>query len=529
MSFSLTGRLFFLLAPTVLAASAAAQDVIGSFPDVQVPVENPLTPEKVRLGQALFFEEQLSSDDTMACATCHQPEAGGGDPRAGRRSPGVDGRMLTPDDEFGSPGMRLQDAQQDFTAHPAFGFGVQATARNSPTVLAAAFFNTQFWDTRALPTFRDLAGNVVILEYGSLETQAVEPVLSAAEMGHVGRTWDEVVAKLERVRPLDLALRVPPALEQFLDGTTSYAPLFRKAFGTGAITRERVAMAIASYERTLIPDQAPFDLGTMTPRQAFGFQVFRVRGTCVICHSPNDKLFTDGARRTISLPEHGRAVKTPTLRNVGLRKRYMSSGQFTSLDEVLAHYEGIGFIGFRNAFERVALIDFLQNALTDPRAAARSGPFERPTLRSEVSGTDARLFGAGTLGSLAHVPAMLADSPPVLGSRSFRIGLGEALGGTSAFLSIGPNATPSGTSFQGIPIYVEAAPSQALAFVTSGAGAGAGSVTYHADLPNDPALAGLEIFAQWFVLDPGAAGGVSSSRGAEFELFSRSFRPKARR
>jgi len=518
-----------LFALMTLGATAAAQDVIGTFPDVQVPAENPLTPAKVRLGQALFFEEQLSSDDTMACATCHLPEAGGGDPRAGRRSPGADGVMLTPDDEFGSPGLRLEDAQQDFTAHPAFGFGVQATARNSPTVLGAAFFNTQFWDTRALPTFRDLAGNVVILQYGSLESQAVVPVLSEVEMGHVGRTWDEVVSKLGRVRPLDLAVRVPPALDEFLGRAADYGPLFQKAFGTSAITRERIAMAIASYERTLVPDQSPFDLGTMTAHQAFGFRVFQQRGTCEICHSSTEKLFTDGARRTISIPDHPRAVKTPTLRNVGLRRRYMSGGVFASLDEVLTHYESIGFLGLRNTLERVALIDFLQNALTDPRAAQRTGPFERPTLRSEVAGTDASLFGAGTLGSGAHVPAMLADSPPGLGSQAFRIGLGDALGGASAFLALGPNRAPSGANFNGIPLYVELAPNQTMPFVLAGSGAGAGSATLHLDLPTDPALVGLEFFAQWFVLDPNAQGGVASSRGAEFELFSRSFRPKARR
>ena len=54
----------------LLAAPAAAQDVVGEFPHVAVPPQNPLTVEKARLGQALFHEEQLSSDDTMACATC---------------------------------------------------------------------------------------------------------------------------------------------------------------------------------------------------------------------------------------------------------------------------------------------------------------------------------------------------------------------------------------------------------------------------------------------------------------------------
>ena len=160
----------------LLAAPAAAQDVIGEFPRVEVPRENPLTVEKVRLGQALFHEEQLSSDDTMACATCHRMEAGGGDPRPPGRHPGPDGRLNTADDEFGSFGVVRRDAQGELVAHPVFGHERQVTAHNPPSVIGSAFFNVQFLDTRALPTFRDESGAVVIPAYGSLENQSVAPL-----------------------------------------------------------------------------------------------------------------------------------------------------------------------------------------------------------------------------------------------------------------------------------------------------------------------------------------------------------------
>ena len=62
----------------LLAASLPAQVPI------YVPAENPLTPEKVVLGKILFWDEQLSSDDSTACGTCHQPAFGGSDPRAAR-------------------------------------------------------------------------------------------------------------------------------------------------------------------------------------------------------------------------------------------------------------------------------------------------------------------------------------------------------------------------------------------------------------------------------------------------------------
>jgi cytochrome c peroxidase len=392
-----------------LATGAAAQDVIGEFPVVQVPAGNPMTAEKIRLGQALFYEEQLSSDDSMACGTCHQPDAGGGDPRAGARAPGLDKKLQTRDDEFGSPGMFLQDPKGNRLAHALFGLERQVTQRNPPTVLGAAFFNTQFWDSRALPTFKNLAGEVVLEEYASLESQAVGPMISSVEMGHDGRTWEELTAKLTAARPLVFASDVPKALSEFVGDESTYGPLFEKAFGSPDVTRERIAMAIASYERTLVPDQTPWDLGTMTPRQQHGFEVFMHDRKCDICHTSDNRMFTDGARRTVSLPFHGRPVKTPTLRNVGLRKRFMSGGQFDDLADVIAHYESVDFIHFDDDEQRVALIDFIANALTDPRAANREAPFDRPTLRSErepvATPTTQPAVGAAT------------DAPPAAASR----------------------------------------------------------------------------------------------------------------
>ena len=367
-----------------LAARAAAQDVVGEFPVVQVPDGNPMTPEKIRLGQALFYEEQVSSDDTMACGTCHRPEAGGSDPRPRGRNPGADGRLKTADDEFGVLGMFLQDTKGNKKPHPVFGLERQVTARNPPTVIGAAFFNVQFWDTRALPLFKDLKGKIVLPEYASLESQAVGPMISSAEMSCEGRTWDELTAKVAAARPLALARNVPKALGEFIGDAATYGPLFEKAFGSSAVTRERIAMAIASYERTLVADHTPWDLGTMTPGQKHGYQLFLEHRACDICHTSDNKLFTDGARRTISLPDHVRPVKTPTLRNVGLRKRFMSGGQFDSLRAVVKHYEELEFIHFEDEQARLDLLDFVGNALTDPRLAKREAPFDRPTLRSEL-------------------------------------------------------------------------------------------------------------------------------------------------
>ena len=120
---------------------------------------------------------------------------------------------------------------------------------------------------------------------------------------------------------------------------------------------------------------------------------------------------------------------------------------------------------------------------------------------------------------------MLADVPPNLGSASFRIGLGDARPGAPAALVVGPRRAAPGTTFHGAPLYVETGTHEVHSFVV----ASDGGVTCHALLAADPAMIGAEFFAQWLVLDPAAAGGIAVSAGAEFELFSRSFRPKVRR
>jgi cytochrome c peroxidase len=502
----------------LLASASAAQRPIRKLPQVPVPVGNPITPEKVLLGQALFFEEQLSSDDTMACATCHLPEAGGGDPRAGARAPGVDGLLGTPDDEFGSPGVLAQDEQGDYRGHPLFGLERQATGRNSPTVIGAAFFDALFWDSRAGPEFRDLAGTIVLAEHAALENQAVEPPLSAVEMSHAGRDWAELTGKLAAVRPLDLASDLPPALAGFIGDSTSYGPLFERAFGTREITRERIAMAIATYERTLIPDHTPFARGTMTPRQREGLRVYLEQGFCTVCHPVTNGLFSDGLERTIFLPDHERTVKTPTLLNIGLRRRFMSSGQHTSLEQVLDHYKAIGML-FATNDERAALLDFLENALTDPRVANAEPPFDRPTLRSELEPHGSRLFGQAA-GDGRFPPHMLADVPAHLGNARFQIGVGGGPGGALAVLVLSGRPSPPGTVLHGVPVYVDLAGASLQPQRLSGSGPGQGLATYRTALPLDAALLGQRFYAQWFVLD--GTGGLAVSEGARYELFSRS-------
>lgn len=86
-----------------------AQGEFQPLGDAPVPAENPITEAKPVLGKILFWDEQLSSDNTVACGTCHQPAAGGSDLRLGM-NPGFDQIFGTDDDVVGSPGIKLLDS-----------------------------------------------------------------------------------------------------------------------------------------------------------------------------------------------------------------------------------------------------------------------------------------------------------------------------------------------------------------------------------------------------------------------------------
>jgi cytochrome c peroxidase len=217
------------------------------------------------------------------------------------------------------------------TCHnPTFGFsnGVQFSPghkgqlgdRNSPTVINRLYSTVQFWDGRA----------------ASLEEQALGPVQNPVEMAN---TLDGMIANLSKV--------------------SGYKPEFKKAFGTEEITPDRVAKAIASFERTLLSANSPFDrfqegeANAISESAKRGFAVFMGKGACNECHpAPN---FTDEQFHNIGVgmdkenPDLGRfkvtheekdkgAFKTPTLRDITETYPYLHDGSAKTLEEVVEIY-----------------------------------------------------------------------------------------------------------------------------------------------------------------------------------------------
>lgn len=510
------------------------------------PPENPVTGAKVYLGKTLFWDEQLSSTRTVACGTCHWPRAGGADPRSSEAPelaihPGPDGAFGNDDDAVGSRGVPMTLPDGSYEPSEYFGLGEQITKRKALSVIDAAYATDLFWDGRARPQFVDpITGSVIIQNGGALETQALMPLTESVEMSHVGATLENVIARIAASKPLALSPTLPPALTAWI-GDSSYPELFEEAFGTPEVTAPRIAMAIASYERTLYSDRTPFDLEAADiqdhpPAEQRGRDVF-VKVTCNLCHQAGlmgDSFFRNLGVRPVEEDE-GRfevtgatrelgAFRTPSLRNVGLRAPYMHNGRFGSLEEVVEFYDrGGDFSGPHQNIqmrrlnlrsdEKADLVTFLKNELTDQRAATESGPlFARPMLYTE-SARVPRVTSAGTAGSGGFIPQVIALEPPLAGNPSFTVALGSALGGAQATLVI--DATDPGTG----PMIPGTAALARETVAVNGSGAGEGWASVSIAIPNDEALVGSTLFGRWFVVDGGAAGGVAVSPLFEITVF----------
>ncbi|HTU01891.1 MAG TPA: cytochrome c peroxidase [Candidatus Sulfotelmatobacter sp.] len=297
------------------------KDVGVKLPPVPVPANNPQTRDKVKLGEALFFDPNLSSCAAVACATCHLPDKG------------------FSDEKEVSPGCKGTEGR-----------------RNSSTIYQTAYLSHLFWDGRVQ----------------SLEEQALNPVVDPTEMAN---TWDNVISYLQT--------GVHPATGKgFPEAKKFYATAFGKVFG-GEISTTTVAKAIAAYERTVSSVDSPFDRWmqgndtALTVAQKKGMLVFFGRGKCSQCH--NAPHFTDSDFHNIGVPSAGfekaeqfpqnpdickgvspgidpgragvpalhascadvGAFRTPTLRNVALSAPYMHNGKFGTLEAAVVHYEDL--------------------------------------------------------------------------------------------------------------------------------------------------------------------------------------------
>jgi len=267
----------------------------------------------------------------------------------------------------------------------------------------------------------------------ALEAQSVGPPANPKEMACSDQTWAKIEQKLATVTPLAKAKPgfTPQDMKDFQAKYQSYPKMFAQVFGSSAkldandpddvINSQRIAFAIATHERRLTSDQTPYDRwvagddSAMTPQQIRGYQSFMGPARCQFCHPP--PLFTDGSFHNIGFHkpswDPGRSAitgqstdlgkfKTPTLRNVGLREPYgllhEGEGPGHDLDSVMELYKqggqrsdpdiapliDPGLVAVPLTGSDIAdIIEFLRNALTDPRVKTEAAPFDRPHLSTE--------------------------------------------------------------------------------------------------------------------------------------------------
>lgn len=262
------------------------------LPAVQWPQDNPYTAAKAELGRLLYFDNRISSDASVSCASCHATE-------------------------------------KAFTDGAAFSTGISGKkgGRSAPTVINRAYSTQQFWDGRA----------------PSLEEQAKGPIANPIEMTS-DKTADEAhEAVAKRLRGLPGYVR---QFEQVFGPNSVTIDNVAKAIATFERT---VYSGNAPYDKYNEGEKS-----ALSAAQIRGMDVFFNKAACDACHIGFN--FTDGSYVNIGIgmdkpmPDLGRydvskkdedkgAFKTPTLRDIEHTGPYMHDGRFKTLDEVVAHYD----------------------------------------------------------------------------------------------------------------------------------------------------------------------------------------------
>ena len=313
--------------PGVAAEPAALPPLPLGLPPVPIPADNPQTPEKVKLGDKLFNDTRFSSNNTVSCATCHDPK-------------------------------------KAFTDRLALSKGVNDLlgTRNAPTVINSAYFTSQFWDGRE----------------PSLEQQSLQPIVNPVEMALPDH---EPVLKIVRTDP-----EYQKMFQQVFNKTGEQVTMTEVKQAIAAFERT-VISGNSPFDRF----QYGGDKNALSPAAQRGLKVYLNQGRCVSCHTieQTHALFTNNRFHNIGVgfkrvqedipglasafleakakgmdvdkavlsnknsSELGRfavddeitsmgGFKTPTLRNVAKTQPYMHDGSLKTLAEVVDWYNNGG-------------------------------------------------------------------------------------------------------------------------------------------------------------------------------------------
>lgn len=283
----------FNYANPAMPAYLNAPNILGQ---INTPANNPVTDNGATLGRVLFYDKNLSLNNTISCASCHKPASGFSDPVA--KSAGFNGGL---------------------------------TGRNSMSLVDAKYYPNGrfFWDQRS----------------ATLEDQVVTPIQDLVEMGMTLPALEVKLRALAYYPPLFqkafgdnniTSARIAAALSQFVRSIVSYRSKYdigRSAFAGGPP-----------------PPNAPFP--NFTAQENRGKEIFLTpAGGCAPCHgsetftAPEEKnngldmaTVDRGFGAVSNNPGQDATFKVTTLRNVELTAPYMHDGRFNTLEEVIEHY-----------------------------------------------------------------------------------------------------------------------------------------------------------------------------------------------
>ena len=289
---------------SVASPGGVKLEIPSHFPQAAWPADNPLSPQGVALGRRLFIDPRLSVTNSQSCSSCHMEAEAFTDPR--RFSTGAQG---------------------------------QTGVRNSMPLANLAWKPAFFWDGRS----------------PSLREQALRPIEDPLEMNE---SLEKVVTKLE--------------------SDAAYPVEFEKAFGSPGITPQRLGLAIEQYLLTLIGGNSKLDRALhggapLTEEEQRGYALFFTESDpghgitgadCFHCHGgahfTNNAFLNNGLDAGDSIKDTGREKVTgnktdrgkfmvPSLRNVARTAPYMHDGRFSTLEQVIDHYD--------HGIERSATLD----------------------------------------------------------------------------------------------------------------------------------------------------------------------------
>ena len=252
---------------------------------VPVPADNPLTPEKVELGKQLYFDPRLSCDETVSCASCHDPKKGWSN---------------------GEP----------------FATGVrsQVGGRSAPTIINAAYSELQFWDGRA----------------HRLEGQALGPIQNPIEMDH---KLEDCVTKLNKIAGYREQFRKVFDTDVTPENIAKAIAAFERTVLSGNAPFDR----FKAGDKTALSDAAQrglklfFGKGHCSACHTgpnFTDDAFHNIGVGI------NKAKPDLGRYEVTKVEGDKgAFKTPTLREIARTGPYMHDGSMKTLEEVVEHYD----------------------------------------------------------------------------------------------------------------------------------------------------------------------------------------------